>query len=562
MSIDIRSTGNGSLGNLGNVTGYSVSIDATPISAVDGGGGTPSVTIRLEPTPTIPLTRLMHDEVQLSDDEDRGSVYGRVIDISDDESEAEITVESVLSRLVGTVEIAPYSGSLADYLTSIVQLADESVSVDIRGGVGAPDIVMPYVSGTAWDIIKTLGVAFRFQTSMFDRAVTFAPLRSASFSYRSLTSKSHRLANDRNARNTEIAYMNSQWEDSTLIYPRPKLRTEESQNIISGQSGSLLTVPLSCPGAFPASVVTPIAATPDTTPDAGVSYYYVLNGSGDYVDPSEWANAGGSVGITIDANGEGLTARVRIPEGLNDGPYAIAESVDNVGGTVNSLRVYGDGVVQEPRTVEFATGADDEITVDDIGYSISSPIHMSATEAYNASYGVAIELSSNIQTLDGKLSMPKLESLSDDWGAFIFSDFNVNSGSDTFSDLNTELGSTLFSELNEIFTEQAVALFASQMFAILAGGRLRYEFANYRITSVTITEESFSFSAVQDTVCVDMDEVYSGLTCEQIADAYDSEGMNCREITALPLYLPGVDPGDGLYPSITLYPSTTLYPSE
>lgn len=561
MGIELRSTGNGTTGNLGNVTGYSLSLDATPLSDSGTGGGTPEATITLETGAVIPMTRLMFDEIQLTDTENRGSFYGKVISFEEaDDEDASIAVQSPLSGLVGLITMDPYVGTLGDYLSSIISLADEDLPVDIRGDIGSTAIVMPTITGNAWDIIKALGVAFQFETGMLGQSVTIRRPRSASFSYRAITAKRREIVNDRNARNIDITYMNSEWGIGALMYPRAEYRVEESQNIISGQPGSLLTVALSCPGVYATEVVQPIPATPDDDLGVGVSRYYVLDGEGNYVDPSSWVASGGNISLTIAPEGESLTARVRIPDGLANGPYSIAERVTMEGVSTNSLKIYGTGTFTSERTVRFPTGADNDITVGDVGAEVSSPVYMSAAEAYSAALGVAAELSSNVQTLEGSITIPKLEAVSDDWGALTLGDLDLTLGSATFSDYDTELGSMTFEEFNEAINDMALSVFGSQLFGLFIGGRIRYGWSNYRITSTNISETGFDFTADQDVTCSDMEAVYAGLTCGEVGAAYASEALNCREVATLPLYMPAA-PGEGLYPADDLYPALDLYPA-
>lgn len=561
MGVDLSSTGNGNLGPIGTVSGYTLSVDATPLSATDTGGGTPTVSINIEPGTELNMSRLMTDDIVLTDTESRGSLYARVVEVEDSQDGATITAETVLSRLVGKVTIAPFSGTLGDYLVSIIGRAGGSIGVDIEDALAAVTIVMPEITGDAWSIINALAVAFQYDVGMLDQVVTFRAARSASFSYRKISSKNHKVSEGPRARQVQVTYQNSTWHDNELVYPTIDQRSEEMTNIISGPPGNVVTVSLSTPGIYLTYVVQPVPIFPNSTPQRvpvkahpqgpgavyGQSSYTILDGDGQYVNPEKWSNAGGSVTIEIDG-GERLTLTMRIPAELNNGPYSIARSRSqgDSENTENSLEIYGTGTFTSSRDVLLPTGTDDTITVEDVASTtVDSLVYQGAAEAYTAALGVAMQNSGVTQTLDINIPLPKLEALNSEWAAYTFANFNAAHPTSTFTNINTEWSGLTFAQLDAVLVAQALATFGNRLFGLLAGGRLGYGWSNYRIQQVTVTESGFELSCVQDTICTDVESLWTGLTCADVEAAYGYESTTCLEFAMMPLYLPGISAGGG-----------------
>lgn len=536
MGIDFSTTGNGDSGPIGNVSGYSLTIDALSLDGTDQAAAAPDATISINQGSDIDIARLVGDSATLTDTEARGSIVGRITAIDDNPGGVSVTMDSILSRLVGTITMDPFTGTLGDYLASIAIRADESATVIIQGDLGATAVTLPGNTDTAWAMIKDLSSAYQFDVSMVGQAIAFRSARSATISYDRVSDVSHSIEQATQARGIEVTYLNSEWVVDGRAFPRAG--HDRPTTIISGPSGSIIRASVETPGTFlseisPATVITPGEETP------GETTYVVMDGAGNVVTPSDWTGAGGRVTVSIGADPETVDVVMRIPRGMVTGPYSLARPAGTHGETENSLFVYGTGTYTTPTTMMLLTGADEVTTVEEVGSSVASPLYQGAAEAYTAALAATMRFSGAPQAVRISTPVVGVIALGSEWGGYTFSDFNADLSGQTFTSFNTAHSGQTFAQYGATLESALLDSYSNRIFEVAPGARLNYGWSNYRVIQVATTEEGYVLDCVQDVICQDVETLWSGSTCAEVEAAYASESVTCAEFSAMPLYLPG-----------------------
>jgi hypothetical protein len=231
-----------------------------------------------------------------------------------------------------------------------------------------------------------------------------------------------------------------------------------------------------------------IKALGDPAKVPSASCYVVTNSNGDPIDPKEWRNYGGKVRVKI--NPDTVTATVTIRgAALPFSPFSIAEQTDETG--FNSLRLVGTGVTIWKRTLTIDTGLTRDDTSDDSTATIDNPFMQSREQAYDAAHAAIVRRIGYFQRVTLSLS-----------------------GADGIEGMDPQRPETALGRL--------------------AGARVVFDGAFYRIRSASITPSGISATSEQDTRFADFDAVMpAGLTYAQF-DALHA-GQTFADFDADPL---------------------------
>jgi hypothetical protein len=200
------------------------------------------------------------------------------------------------------------------------------------------------------------------------------------------------------------------------------------------------------------------------------SCYTVTNANTDPVDPKEWRNYGGKIRVKI--NPDTVTATLTIHgASLPFPPFSIAEQTDETG--FNSLRLIGRGVSMWKRTLEIDTGLTRDDVADDTSATIDNPYMQSRAQAYDAAHAALVRRLGYFQRATLSLT-----------------------GAGGIEDVDPQAPETALGRI--------------------AGARVVYDGAFYRIRQAQITASGISATSEQDTRFSDFDAVMpAGLTYAQ-----------------------------------------------
>lgn len=190
---------------------------------------------------------------------------------------------------------------------------------------------------------------------------------------------------------------------TALLYPKQGYDYSPPGEAITVNANELIEVQVEL-GASAQSVKQPqaVKAFGDPRKVPTTSIYTVTDVNGDPVDPKEWRDYGGR--ITVKINPDTVTATVTVRgAGIPDkGPFSIGEQHDET--AFDSLRLVGSGVALWKRTVRIDTGLTDDEAGDDSSADIDNPYIQSREQAYDAAHAALVRRLGSFQRVTLQLS--------------------------------------------------------------------------------------------------------------------------------------------------------------
>lgn len=456
-----------------NVTTYSITENATPLSPVDTSGGATTVSFGIQEFDGSLL--LAGGEATLLED-GRAIVQGRLDTPSSDGNTLSITSMSIISRLNVIRQVEPFAGSLDGY----IQLLLASVGVDrpITSDIGIAErpIVAHGFKDNVLTRVKEFCSSQGVELSDKGDAVFLRQPRTRTVDVASLGQLSTSSDASQLAQSIQLVNYNSRYLENALIYPAAEYDDTSGTMTAAGwtfaapilvvDSGSVATYEVPIIGSL-VSVEQPVCVKEVGPFDGAAGSVYTVIGQGtvtdgaesiETLDPNEWTSRGGSVTVRVGDNYD--TIVITITSGDNErlyAPFAIAMNA-GAGTYYSSLRVRGTGVIDFKEKLTYETGSTDDNATTVVAATIDTPYVQSKEQADR----VAAE------------TVP------------IYSMLRVGL-TGTFRNSQLEPGD-------------------------IAGARFRHGDAVYRVTSAASSEGGVGFSAAADTTTDDFDEVWSAQT--------------------------------------------------
>jgi hypothetical protein len=349
--------------------------------------------------------------------------------------------------------------------------------------------------------------------------VTFRPIRGALFLYDNIVDSSHEYSTGPKARYVEVTNYNATYSASAQIWPRGDQVERFADTVPLVGSGQTLVLDLEVgENASVATINQPVGLNNAlTTPS--YSHYVMMDNRNRVVAGGTWERLGGSFTVELLENGTIIRVTIVAPSGRPDlSPYQVARLDPVTDEPVNSLRLWGSGVLLDPVVTRWETGANPGDLVEEVGTSIDVPTVTDAAIAADMAQKAVAEYSMPMQTISGTLTVPQLTATSEEMLELVPAE--VAPG-DEFEWLETQLFSTLI------------------------GARIRYAYSYFRITNVEFAPGQITFDAVADTIIDDAESLWSGLTYEQLDTVIGS--LTYEEWEAIPLYFGENAYGAGYY---------------
>jgi hypothetical protein len=511
--------GRGQTGRGTAVEDYVVRLDATPMSATDGTPSTPEFSATLQSGDLFDMFRQRGRGIMLHDDEKRGVMIGTVDGFSQSPESVRYDALSPLTRLVGRVETDVFNGTLQGFMDYLIGLADPAIPIQYTADVATIPITVPAFTDSAWRILNDVCMAHRVECVTMNGTVTFRPVRGALFLYDNVVDSSHEYATGPKARYIEVTNYNATYSASAQIWPRGDQLERFADTVPLVGSGQTLVLDLEVgENASVATIQQPVGLTNAlTTPS--YSHYVIMDNRNRVVAGGTWERLGGSFSVELLENGTIIRVTIVAPAGRPDlSPYQVARLDPVTKEPVNSLRLWGSGVLLDPVVTRWETGANPDDLVEEVGTSIDVPTVTDATIAADMAQKAVAEYSMPIQTISGTLTLPQLTATSEEMLELVPAEIAPG---DEFEWLETQLFSTLI------------------------GARIRYAYSYFRITNVEFAPGQITFDAVADTIIDDVESLWAGLTYEQLDTVIG--GLTYEEWEAIPLYFGENAYGAGYY---------------
>ena len=548
MAVRMTITGNGKIaGGPTNVVSYSADEEATPVDPTSSRGGVGGVQITAVESERADGSVLLIGDLVDLEDGSTGTTQAIVSGIQTVSGALTIDLESRLSLLVVNRQANPFSGTLEGAIRYYLELVGITSKVVIDPAIGSKIVVFPGWYGDVWLHMKMMGIAQGFEIALVSDNLVFRAVRlREAMAYRdsALTAS---LNTDSTALSVEGYLYNNVAKSDSLVWPVGGWTPATQIWQVDAGETQEFDLPLS---ASLSSVSQPTCVSDVPRAYAGTaSVYTVIDKNKALVNPATWTSTGGSVEVVINEDTTSVTVRVTGGGNANLQPYRIAMPIGGSGASEGdayaSTRIVGTGVFFDKVKVSVPTSADLERTTQEVGATIDNPFLGTPQLLWDALHRAAARFSGPAQTIRVSTVGINRIGVSGSADYFSFGDFDeATPALTTFAEFDAELdfGST-YADFDEHIQSLTVEQFKSQAFGNVAGARRRYRYSMYRIDSATISEDEVRYSAEEDTLYSDFEDVWpDGSTFADFDNVWDNKTYG--DFNPIPLWRGEVNHAD------------------
>lgn len=514
------------------IDNYTVSEDATPLSAGDSTGGVGTITLNLAVPETGPVADygpewLIGEDIRL-DDSYAGFTLGTVDAVSIDDS-GQVLSLTCLSRLsdlnVFNIQAQPFVGTLGAAFEYYATLAGVTTGVLVDNTIATRPVVFPGFEGELWFHLKQMAAAQDCDISLVSGIILLRPIRARVAERGRDITRSSTAGGGPLAQTVEVYWYDSVAITDELVYPPGGWNPEvEVLNVNAGETAEY-QLELS---ASVSSIQTPTMLTFVPSDYDATSVYTVVADDGLPVDPTQWADNGGSVEITINPDTKTLTVNlvgatnIPVASGGLSKSFSLALASDESGSRYSTLRIVGTGVSYTRNLKVFRTGVPESKTATVVGETIDNPFitdletcYRAGTRAAKRWTGLVPSISGSVTAINRRGDLGQVSYLT--YGQvqdFIFSDFPGPQYWNVEDNYHIITGGT-YGDIKNYWYDYVKDDFTNQVFGNVQGARIwdgtRRRW--FRIRSGTINPANIAFdSADDDLTHDDMEETYTGMT--------------------------------------------------
>lgn len=381
----------GELLTVENLTTYSVTENASPLTPADTSGGATTVSLGVQEYDESPM--LSGGQLTIYEG-DRALVQGDISAPTSDGTTVSIASMSVIAKLNVVRKIAPFTGALDDYIGTLLAAVGGARAVVADAGIAGRHVELPGFNDNVLSRVKELCAAQGVELSDKGDAAYLRFPRERFFDGRDTTATGFSIDNSQLAQSVEVINYNSAWKTNTLIYPEATYDDTTgastdpgwtpNTSVLTVDAGSVTVIEVPILGSL-ASVEQPVCMK-EVGPTDGVNgsvYSVIGQGSNnnatagtqasiETLDPAAWTARGGSVTVAVGENYD--TIIITITAGSNDptlAPFAIAMNGGN-NTAYSSLRIRGTGVIDHKQKITYPTGLGPTDTTTVVGTTIDS----------------------------------------------------------------------------------------------------------------------------------------------------------------------------------------------
>lgn len=547
MAVEVEIIGNGHYaGSKSNVTDYTVNEESTPVQASDTSGGVGQITFTAVDDPSrFGSVLLLNDDVKLTDG-DRGEVTGRINSLSGNNGSVSVTADSLLGRLVVDRTAVGKSGALASvlqyYIETLGGIPWSNVAVD-SSLVSVPVKTLGW-SGNLWTKIKELLVTVGAEISLVRGVVTIRTLRTRRALEINNASESWAVGNTDMARRVEVYYYNTARIVDGLIYPAGGWNEDVTVYTIDAGQTTTVNIPIDV-WLDDVPLGQPTCVMSVSKEYSATSVYAIAGNDGLPIVPAQWAADGGSVTVARGADGKSIDVTVRGASGATAkyAPYRIAMSAGD-SNYYSSLRLVGSGIGFKQESIVLPTAVSDADSPRDVGVTVDNIAVATRDQALDLAINVAAAWAAPKRTITiSKADINRPGSSDPDYDYATFGEFDTyaaTNGITTFTQFNTAWSGKTFKQFDDYWYNLVKNDFSFQVFGNVAGARVQWRRAMYRIRSDSVTATGVEYTAEADTIISDFDESASqtAMTFSSFDASY--AGLSFNDFALIPL--PNVRP--------------------
>lgn len=486
-----------------NLIDYQVAEDSTPVDPSDTTGATGAITmVTVEQDDTISLMDIPVDLSVVTQGVTRGTVRG----LSSTDEQATITADSRLAQLVVNRQAQPFEGSLGSYFDYLLGLAEITDGLVVDLDLYSIPVEYPGWSGSVWDYMKKVCVANELEVSLVSNNVVVRPIRERiAETYRD-TSRTWGLDSTQQARSVEIYYYDNDYRTGSLFYPAGGWNPDVE--VMQVGAGETVTYPITFNASL-TSIQQPVVQDFVARDYIASSVYSVSGNDGLPIPSAQWLAQGGSLTVEINEDTRGATVTIVGASEAQYAPYSIAVQSSPTD-RYSTLRLIGTGVFYDKKLLTLNTSVDPDVVTTQVGATIDNEFITTEADALHAGLWALKRWGSPKYTIT--VNAFGVNRMGDN-GSYrypTFAEFNALYAGDLFSDFNTEWSGQLIEDFNRFMVDMVQNDFANQAFGNIAGSRVRWKNAWFRVRSATNAAAGIGYSAEEDTTVGDFNAEWLG----------------------------------------------------
>lgn len=534
MAISLEVTGNGLFqGSSTALTSYTVSEDATPIEGSDMTGGTGTIVFSVVENPAANGTiMLLNDSVKLTDGSN-GTTSGTIYSVADGEGIANISANARTNAFIANTKVAPYTGTLGGAFTYYMSMVGITSGFVIDSTVTGRAVNYQGFMGSVWDFLKQMLAVQQCEVSLVSNNIVFRPIRSRTLQMAKNSKVTRTIANSDLAQTVQAYYYNNVWKNNTVCYPISGVASSVSAYQVD--IGAILIENVSI-GASLQSVLQPTCVASGSVPSiytGSTSIYTVSGQDGTPISPLAWTQNGGSVTVSVGQDQTSIDLKIVAAIGLGNAPYTIG--VSNGGSNYYSgLYIVGTGTFFTPILVTIPTGSPIGKTATVIGATVNNRFITTAAEASSVGLRTAQRWAAPQQAISVSATVVNRPGDKGDASYPTFAIVNAALSPNTFSQVNTLYAGMTFAQFNAAQQLLVANNFENQAFGNVAGARVLYKEAYYRVNTAQLTQDGINYTATMDTIFGDVNVLWTGKTFAQFNARWS--GKTFQDAQVVPLW--------------------------
>jgi len=517
---------------------YSVQEDSTPLSVGDSSGGVGTITLTLVlPDPDIERDDpfwlygpewFIGEAVTLTDTR-KGFTLGTVdgCDRDDVSARATITCLSRLSELnVFNINAQPFVGTLENAFEYYLELAGITTDLFVDATIASRSVVFPGFTGELWLRLKQMAAAQDCDISLVSGIILLRPVRERVAERGRDITRSSSTQSGSLAQTVEVYWYDTSEITDELVYPPGGWTPEvEVLNVNAGETAEY-QLELS---ASVSSIQTPTMGTFVAQDYDASSVYTVVADDGLPVNPTQWANNGGSVTITINPDTTTLTVNlvgatdITTVSGEPSKSFSLALASATSGSRYSTLRIVGTGVAYNRTLRTFRTGVPASKTATVVGETLDNTFLNDLDSAMRAGVRAAKRWTGVVPSITGTVSAINRRGDSGvasypTYGA-VQTEIEAELTTPAYDDVETWYVTAqsldTYGDIRTYWFETVQDDYANQVFGNVSGARVwdakRRRW--YRIRSGTLTPGGIGFTQADDDLLhSDLETLYTALT--------------------------------------------------
>lgn len=507
LSPTITVKGNGAFAGIStNVSTYSATEDATPIRVDSTEGGIGQVNFSAVSTrrtaTTNATTDLIDSEILLADGSN-GEVGAIVTSLDDTNGLAAVSADSRMSTLLATRTAVPMQGTPEEILRYYLSLGGITTNVIFEGTGSVSARAVRGWTGVVWDYIRAFLTVAQAEIALVSNNVVIRPLRQRVSVNRRDSDVTTNFGKGEVAQTVEVVYYDNTYKTG-LVYPEGGWN--EDVQVYQVDAGETFTTNIPV-NVSPVSLVQPTCVDYVAKNVNNQSVYSVVGADGLAIKANQWTSNGGKVTVAIGEDNKSIDLTI-VGATTTQGPYRIGVGA-GASDVYSSLRIMGTGTFFSENVLTIYTGLSPNDTPQVVGTRVENIFLDTQARAWAAGLKVAqgyagfqhtiSKNSGGINRLDasGNLTFPTFQQFDEG--------FSAKGGiapswmGKTYSQFTDAWAGSTFQQFNDYYTSLVKSNYSNQAFGNVAGSRVLYQDAYYRIDSATITESNVSYNGSADT---------------------------------------------------------------